>query len=62
MAAVLEPLHFLLPQREAWPPELAVTTGSGGVTSEMDPERSDPTPSSSDLRDAEDSGKDALLT
>lgn len=49
VAAVLQPLHFLLPQREAWPPELALTTGS-----ETDPQSSDPTPSSSDRRDAED--------
>lgn len=54
VAAVLQPLHFLLPQREAWPPELALTTGSDGPTSETDPQSSDPTPSSSDRRDAED--------
>ncbi|CAF89574.1 unnamed protein product, partial [Tetraodon nigroviridis] len=42
VAAVLEPLHFLLPQREAWPPELAATPGSGALTSEADPEPSDP--------------------
>lgn len=46
--ALLQPLHFLLPQREAWPPELAITSGSGGVTSEVDPEGSGPTRSGSE--------------
>lgn len=44
--AVLEPLRFLLPEREAWPPEPALP--------EVDPTCSDPTPSSSAPRDAAD--------
>lgn len=52
VAAALQPLHALLPQREAWPPELA------GLT-EPDPESSDPTPSGSDLRDAEDASAES---
>lgn len=61
VAAILEPLNFLLPQREASPPELDVTAGSGGLRGEMqlkepemDPECSEATPSSSALTDTEE--------
>uniref|UniRef100_A0A3B5KVL7 Conserved oligomeric Golgi complex subunit 8 n=1 Tax=Takifugu rubripes TaxID=31033 RepID=A0A3B5KVL7_TAKRU len=61
VAAILEPLNFLLPQRETSPPELDVTAGSGGLRGEMqlkepemDPECSEATPSSSAPRDTEE--------
>lgn len=61
VAAILEPLNFLLPQRETSPPELDVTAGSGGLRGEMqlqepemDPECSETTPSSSAPRDTEE--------
>lgn len=60
VAAILEPLNFLLPQRETSPLELDGAAGSEGLMGDMQlkepevaPECSDATPSSSDLRDTE---------